>query len=176
MISYLNSPQFRGQACILSDSITFPSSGHPCVHTSCLTAGLPSLPWPFAALLLFCFGRISDSRDESLSHGLIADVVQCGKRHKLLCPLKRTHHAALTCGKIASFGVSWNKCRSARGAELAARIQSTFQKAAEPCDFSRLSQGLGYPVCLCELMLLLSQCLSSPTEQNDTNCSHHEEK
>lgn len=33
------------------------------------------------------------------------------------------------------------------------------------CDFSRLSQGLGYSVCLCELMLLLSQCLSNPVEQ-----------
>lgn len=32
------------------------------------------------------------------------------------------------------------------------------------CDFSRLSQGLGYSVCLCELMLLLSQCLSSPVK------------
>lgn len=39
------------------------------------------------------------------------------------------------------------------------------------CDFSRLSQGLGYSVCLCELMLLLSQCLSNPVEQQGTICS-----
>lgn len=44
------------------------------------------------------------------------------------------------------------------------------------CDFSRLSQGLGYSVCLCELMLLLSQCLSNPVEQRYTICSHSEER
>lgn len=43
------------------------------------------------------------------------------------------------------------------------------------CDFSRLSQGLGYSVCLSELMLLLSQCLSNPVEQWDTICSQREE-
>ncbi len=43
------------------------------------------------------------------------------------------------------------------------------------CDFSRLSQGLGYSVCLCELMLLLSQCLSNPVEQWYTICSRCEE-
>lgn len=32
------------------------------------------------------------------------------------------------------------------------------------CDFSRLSQGLGYSVCLCELMLLPSQCFSDPVD------------
>lgn len=42
------------------------------------------------------------------------------------------------------------------------------------CDFSRLSQGLGYSVCLCVLMLLLSHCLSNPVEQY-TICSHCEE-
>ena len=34
-------------------------------------------------------------------------------------------------GRNASFGVSWRKCSSARGAEWAVSIQSTFQKAAE---------------------------------------------
>lgn len=43
------------------------------------------------------------------------------------------------------------------------------------CDFSRLSQGLGYSVCLCVLMLLLSQWLSNPVQQWYTVCSHCEE-
>lgn len=43
------------------------------------------------------------------------------------------------------------------------------------CDFCRLSQGLGYSLCLCELMLLLSQYLSSPIEMWYTICFHCEE-
>lgn len=40
----LSSSDKKRSACRPSDCITFPSSGHSCVHTSCLTAGSPSLP------------------------------------------------------------------------------------------------------------------------------------
>lgn len=64
---------------------------------------------------------------------------------------------ALACVENVRFGVSWRKCGSARGSEWAASTQSTFQKAAEPCDFSRLSQGLGYSVCLWDHAVAVSQ-------------------
>lgn len=51
----LSSSDKKRSACWPSDCITIPSSGHSCVHTSCLTAGSPSLPWPFAVMLLFSY-------------------------------------------------------------------------------------------------------------------------
>lgn len=36
------------------------------------------------------------------------------------------------------------------------------------CDFSRLWQGLGYPVCLGVLTLVLSWCLGRPGRQRHT--------
>lgn len=52
----LSSSDKKHSAWCLSHCITFPSSGHSCVHTSCLTAGSPSLPWSLTVMLLLSLG------------------------------------------------------------------------------------------------------------------------
>lgn len=152
---------------------------HPvtfCVHISCLTAGQPRLPWPFAAVLLFCFERLYNSwRGDAVSWFSLTIWKKKNQKniHSTVFPCL---YVKQTSGSTVSFGVDRRKCGRARGAEWALSIENTFLKAAEPCDFSSLSQGLGYSVCLCELMLWRAQCLSNPAEHRYIIGSCREDK
>lgn len=130
-------------------------------------------------LLLCCCFVLRDcitAGEEMQSHGFHLRYGKKKNQNNINSTVFPSLFVKQTSGSTVSFGVDRRKCGRARGAEWALSIESTFLKAAEPCDFSSLSQGLGYSVCLCELMLWRAQCLSNPAEHRYIIGSCREDK
>lgn len=136
-ISYLNSSEL--QACTLSDCITFPSSGHPlCPH-------FLSHSWPAKSPMTLCcyasvlfwenLGQLGwDASLMGVELPLRFDVKKSTSAYSSVRPALSVRSCSQTCPpwpKCEFWCKLWRKCSSARGAEWAVSIQSTFQKAAE---------------------------------------------
>lgn len=172
----LSSSDKKHSAWCLSDCITFPSSGHSCVHTSCLTAGSPSLPWPFAAMRLFIYLFFHFKRNlgqlgwHAVPLGCRLSVFQWVQQvsvGELGCPPSRPlPHPPMA--KMWEFGVGLQEGQQCQRGWMASEHTEHIPEGRRGCDFSRLSQGLGYSVRLGVLTLVLSWCLRRPGRQRLT--------
>lgn len=123
-----------------------------------------------------CFVEgIWDSWDETQSHGF--QLVCSDEREFAFSP-----SPALSMGKLGQ--PVWPKCefwcrfeevQQCQRGWMASEHTEHIPEGRRGCDFSRLSQGLGYSVCLGVLMLVLSQCLSNPVQRRHTIFARCEE-
>lgn len=174
-LSVSSSDKKRSAWC-LSDCITFPSSGHSCVHTSCLTAGSPSLPWPFAVMLLlsffFFFFHFKRNLGQLGWHAVSLGFRSCvpvsapSVRGRIRMPSRLLPQAPMA--KMWEFGVGLQEGQRCQRGWMASEHTEHIPEGRRGCDFSRLSQGLGYSVCLGVLTLVLSWCLRRPGQQRRT--------
>ena len=160
-------------------------SHHPVTLVSTLPVSQLACQVSHDPLLLCCCFVLRESRTAGMRRSLMGFSCRCSmweKEHKhvfissslsLYCPLVKQ---AFPHGQNVSFGVKLEEVHQCQRGWVSSEHTEHIPEGSRGCDFSRLSQGLGYSVCLCELMLLLSQCLSNPVEQCYTICSHCEER
>lgn len=80
--------------------------------------------------------------------------------------------------KMWEFGVGLQEGQRCQRGWMASEHTEHIPQGCRGCDFSRLSQGLGYSVCLGVLTLVLSWCLRRPDLQGHTigarwRCNNH---
>lgn len=158
-------------------------SHHPVTLVSTLPVSQLACEVSHDPLLLCCCFVLRESRTAGMRYSLMGfscHVSMWKKKRAQACiqsvPALSVGEAGQPLWPKCEFWCKLEEVQQCQRGWMGSEHTEHIPEGCRGCDFSRLSQGLGYSVCLCVLMLLLSHCLSNPVEQWYTLCSHCEEQ